>query len=95
MEESYIGINILKIMESANIYNRILVRLATKELKNDLNVLDFGAGLGTLSDIFKLKGYDVSCLETNIEETNILRSKGFKVYSDINSFPDNLTRILL
>lgn len=89
MEESYIGINVLRVMEHAKRYNESLVDLAANNISPDQKVLDFGAGIGTLSEIFRNKGFDVSCIETNIEETNILQSKGFKVYSDINSFEDN------
>ena len=89
MEESYIGIDILDIMEYAKIYNKTLVKLAALLMKPKQRILDFGAGIGTLSEIFKSKGFDVSCIETNVKETNILQSKGFKVYSDVSLFPDN------
>ena len=94
MEESYIGIEILRIMENATHYNKTLADLAATSIKSNqskdnIKILDFGAGIGTISDIFKSKGLDVSCLETNKEEIDILTSKGFKVYSDINQFSDN------
>ena len=93
MEESYIGIEILKIMEFAKCYNNALANLAVKAItttdKKSLKILDFGAGIGTISEILRGNGIDAICLETNKEEINILKSKGFKVYSDINQFSDN------
>ena len=88
MEESYIGIEVLKVMENARLYNKALVNLVSKNFKKGQKILDFGAGIGTLSEIFRLKGFEVDCIENNFEETNILKSKGFKVFSDINEFPD-------
>ena len=88
MEETYIGIEVLKVMENALNYNKSLVKLAIKNLGNVKSIIDFGAGIGTHSDIFKSYGYEVSCLENNVEETNILTQKGYKVLKNIENIPD-------
>ncbi len=88
MEETYIGIEVLKVMENALNYNKSIVKLAIENLGNVKSVIDFGAGIGTLSDIFKSCGYEVSCLENNVEETNILTQKGYKVLKNIEDIPD-------
>lgn len=89
MDEKYIGIEILKTMEKAVVYNDSLAELATKYINNKDFVLDFGAGIGTISNILRNKGYNVSCLETNVEETNILKEKGYTVFSDVCKISDN------
>ena len=90
MEKSYIGIKILKILEYAKAYNEVLVELADNYLIKNNDVLDFGSGIGSLSDIFSKKyNYNIKCLENNQEEITILKNKGYEVVTSIEKFEDN------
>lgn len=48
-------------------------------------VLDFGAGIGTYTDLVSAKGHSVECVELDPDQSKILKNKGYKVYSDIRN----------
>nr|WP_244318687.1 methyltransferase domain-containing protein [Roseibium hamelinense] len=72
-------------------YNAFIVNHFVRELSGCRKVADFGAGIGTLAEIFADKtGRLPSCVE--IDETNkaILGQRGFPVYDTIDAMPDGL-----
>lgn len=89
-EFAYNGHEILEVMQDAKNYNEYLYRLVKKQQdlldpdsRNNLKVLDFGAGVGTFADIFKEKGTKVDCLEIDATGRKTLKSKGYSVYKSI------------
>lgn len=86
----YKGKDVLELMRIAKNYNNAIINLCEKFLKkNDSTILDFGAGVGTLSEIFSKKGYNVDCIENDEKLISLLNEKGFKTKSTINSYADN------
>ena len=50
--------------------------------RKTVKILDFGAGIGTYSDMIKDLGYTVDCVEPDPDMTKLLK-KNHKVYTDI------------
>jgi hypothetical protein len=76
---------LIALEEGAPNYNSFLVKMFHSIFKDngvstDNTLLDFGAGIGTLSSIFKSKyGYRVACLEVDPNQQKVLEEKGFEV----------------
>jgi 2-polyprenyl-3-methyl-5-hydroxy-6-metoxy-1,4-benzoquinol methylase len=75
-------------------YTRNIVRqfydcVSDKTPLNNLQILDFGAGTGALAQIW-FDNYSIKpdCVEIDSELTEILRKKGFKVFSDLNEISE-------
>lgn len=86
----YAGTNVLKIMRKAFNYNTYLVQICLKNINtNCAKIIDFGAGIGTFSELLKEQGFEIECIETDNSQAEILKTKGFKTSDDINSYQDN------
>lgn len=68
-------------------YNQSIVTLIKSYIINSQNILDFGAGIGTLAEYFDPK--KVICLEIDQTQQTILKRKGFSVISDLSYLEDN------
>lgn len=87
---SYQGTDILELLSSAVNYNNTLADLCLENLLPNCNkIIDFGAGIGTLAEIFRHKGYETECIEKDDNLNNILNNKGFKVFKELNSYKEN------
>jgi SAM-dependent methyltransferase len=73
-------------------YNYDLVSKLMRTSNGENSVLEFGAGLGTLSEIWaKRTGVTPDCFEVDVELVEILKKRGFQCfesYESINKFYD-------
>ena len=85
----YTGLKELLILESLKNYNNSIVNDALKYSSNASEIVDFGAGIGTLSLIFRNK-YKIEplCVEIDHINTEYLKKRKFKFYENI----DNLSK---
>jgi SAM-dependent methyltransferase len=83
----YTGQETLEVLKDAKKYNDFLIGIATKtaRLSNTKapRILDFGAGIGTYTDLLKNNHYIADCLEPDSKQAKILASKGYTVYTDV------------
>lgn len=79
----------LVLAESFLKYHNIkVVEKITKYFEGALVVLDFGAGIGTLADLYKrLNNAIPECVEIDKKQRHILKVKGYICYSSINFTP--------
>lgn len=80
----YLGSDNLQTMSRAIRYNgflRRLVREGAPLLSPSDLVIDFGAGIGTFSDIFESAQQRIVCVEADLEQRKILHRKGFETAS--------------
>ena len=67
-------------------YNRHLIKKLTKLNKSSTNVLEFGAGLGTLAALWELEtGIQPHCLEIDPNLQSIIERRGFHCYESLDS----------
>ena len=73
-------------------YNYSIVKNAFRKIGNNSSeVIDFGAGIGTLSLIFRDKfGLNPLCVEIDKENNNILKDRKFNCFKDLKSVSYNL-----
>lgn len=65
-------------------YNLSIVKKFSKYLKNNLDILEFGAGIGSLANIWKeLNNVKPECLEIDDSSRGTLELRGFVNYSNI------------
>ena len=90
MKSNYVGHDELLALYNIKNYNKSIVNLFTKYNKKSSKVLDFGAGIGTLSDLYEIN-YKVKPDTFDIDDyqNSILRTKGYKVYNNFNDITDN------
>lgn len=84
----YTGIDNLEVMLEAERYNAFLTDLVLKYRPKSGAMLDFGAGIGTFSELVRDRGFIVDCLEVDAYQSSLLREKKFDVFgssSDIDS----------
>jgi len=93
IQSKYSGISELFNAETGLIgYNKNLVRMIKigLEIQNDEgSILEFGAGTGTLAQIFQ-SGYGIKphCLEIDHELIEILKNRGFSTFSSMNELTE-------
>ena len=77
----YTGTEVLENLQEAVNYNNSLVNLVlnSHNINSDLKVLDFGAGVGTFSRMFKEKGVNLDCFEIDQDQCETLKDLGFNV----------------
>jgi hypothetical protein len=62
--------------------------------KKDSTVIDFGAGIGTLAEIWRSEvGVSPICIEIDRHQIEILIEKGFETYSSIKELPSKISYI--
>lgn len=84
----YTGIEILEVMLEAKRYNRFLTDQVLKNRIKTGPVLDFGAGIGSFSEMVRDRGVKVDCLEVDGNQCEILRGKGFRVFRSSEDIAD-------
>jgi SAM-dependent methyltransferase len=87
-EFNYIGVDNLEVMLEAKRYNRFLTDQVLEHRVGEGPVLDFGAGIGTFSEMVRDRGGPVDCLEVDKDQCNILSDKGFRVFQSSDQIPD-------
>lgn len=84
----YTGTEILEVMLEAKRYNRFLTDQIMKNRIRTGPILDFGAGIGSFSELVRDRGVKVDCLEIDSNQCEILREKGFQVFAASEAIPD-------
>ena len=76
-------------------YNSEVVKIFFNHFKSKGNkILDFGAGIGTLSTLYeKMSGIKPICIEIDLENRKYLKSKGFVVFKSIFNSKNNFDAI--
>ena len=90
----YSGTDNLQILECAVNYNAFLKNLILRSLplhppQHKIQIIDIGAGIGTFAEMLKKVNCDVTCIEPDKNQFNIVQEKGFKVFASIDEIPDN------
>jgi SAM-dependent methyltransferase len=88
MEGQYSGVDILESLESADNYNDYLTRLI-RESAESMDLIDFGAGIGTFSKRLRTVGYNVKCVEPDPLQRRRLEEQGFDTLENIAGVADN------
>ena len=84
----YSGADNLEVMLKAIKYNKFLTDQVLAYRTGTGPVLDFGAGIGTFSEMVRERGCDVDCVEIDATEQGILRRKGFRVFPSTTGIAD-------
>tara|TARA_B100001564_G_scaffold344951_1_gene343027 strand:+ start:56 stop:769 length:714 start_codon:yes stop_codon:yes gene_type:complete len=76
-------------------YNSEVVKIFFNHFKSKGNkILDFGAGIGTLSTLYeKMSGIKPICIEIDLENRKYLKSRGFVVFKSIFNSKNNFDAI--
>jgi SAM-dependent methyltransferase len=84
----YTGLSELKETENNLLnYNTFIVKTFVNHADNNMNILDFGAGIGTLSNIYRTLNLNanITCLELDKNQVQIIKDRGFKSIFHLNS----------
>jgi len=84
----YSGRDNLDVMADALNYNHFLTRLILNWFRQTGHLVDFGAGAGTFAVQVAAAGFDVSCIETDPMLSAMLKRKGLRVASELDTVPD-------
>ena len=87
-KSNYTGItelfNIDNYLKNYNL--KIVEKFVNDFMSKGPKILDFGAGIGTLSELyFKMTSIKPICIETDIHNRNFLTKKGFEVYKSLEN----------
>jgi len=91
-DKKYSGLNeLLSLEEHMPNYNSYIIDLCSELIANKKRVVDFGAGIGTLSIIYKeMYGHKPICIEIDKTNKKILKKKGLQVFDDIKNIPGSI-----
>ena len=71
------------------VYNSSIAKKIAKNFPHKGNLLEFGAGIGTLATLFKtIKGLKPKCLEIDPNLKRVLVDRGFKCYDNIQQIDE-------
>ena len=85
---SYSGTDNLELMAEAINYNRFLVDLISDQVSAGINIVDFGAGLGTFAAALKDRGLRVRCVEPDRKQAESIAELGYEVYYSLAELKD-------
>jgi len=87
---NYSGYSLLRLSEKyLHNYNRSIADRFVKHISVGYDVLDFGAGIGTLSSLVREKAVAPLCLEIDPGQAEILRRRGFTVVTSLDDIADS------
>lgn len=91
---------LLSLEENAPGYNtfpvKTFLRTIAKIPELDTQVLDFGAGIGTLAVLLRDRhGVNVECLETDKNQAKLIRLRGLKCVLDIQELPRKFSFVFM
>jgi len=87
---NYSGLQELLNLEEIKNYNYSIVKSSMKCVNTPKNVIDFGAGIGTLSIIFReLFSINTKCVEIDEMNKEYLTKRNFSVYKDLSEVKEN------
>ena len=91
-DKEYSGLDeLLSLEEHMPNYNSYIMDLCSDLIVNKKRVVDFGAGIGTLSIIYREKyGHEPICIEIDKTNTKLLKKKGLRVFDDISNIPGSI-----
>lgn len=84
----YTGAEELSIMFLMKNYNKNLSNIIMKNIEDDSNILDFGAGMGTIT-AYLSQYKKITCLEIDPYFVKVLRDQNYKVVTNISEIKDN------
>lgn len=84
----YTGLDVLETLGAARNYNRYLTDLVEAGAADSRTAVDFGAGIGTFSELVRQRGFLVRCIEADSYLTARLRASGFETLADFAELPD-------
>ena len=89
-QTDYSGLEELLISEAMPNYNNFIVKTANVAFGKPSQLIDFGAGIGTLSLIFREK-YNIEplCVEVDKKNQEYLLERNFQFFEDLTSIPNN------
>lgn len=83
-EYKFLATEMLQFNDVLPNYNEAIANLAGKYGRGARAVLDFGAGIGTLSEKVRARGLDPLCLEPDALQRAELQRRGFAVVSNLD-----------
>ena len=86
IKNKYNGIDELFVIENLKNYNEYIYNLFNKYLNKSDTILDFGAGIGTLSKYFKKN--TIHLFEIDNFEIEYLKNKNYIVKNDLSNIPN-------
>jgi SAM-dependent methyltransferase len=91
-QKDYDGLSeLLSIEKFMPKYNSYIMELCPNLIKSKNKVVDFGAGIGTLSIIYKnMYKKEPICIEIDKKNINLLEKKGLKVFERIADIPGHI-----
>jgi len=93
-EFSYTGLDELFISENMNNYNQFIVASAMKYFKEDDNIVDFGAGIGSLAMIFRDRfSKTVLCIEIDKVNQRYLKERNLFFHKNLNELQGKVDAI--
>ena len=86
--KNYSGLQELLNLEEIKNYNSSIVKISMNNVNNPKNVIDFGAGIGTLALIFREK-FNISpvCIEIDEDNIDYLKKRKFEFFRNLKSAP--------
>jgi SAM-dependent methyltransferase len=88
MASDYTGTENLEVMADAVNYTEFLVELVLSHAKREDLMLDFGAGIGTISKRVSASGCRVSCVEPDPKQAAVLSESGLPVFRSLDQVTD-------
>jgi SAM-dependent methyltransferase len=88
MASDYTGTENLEVMADAVNYTEFLVELVLSHATREDLILDFGAGIGTISRRVSARGYRVSCVEPDPKQAAVLSESGLAVFRSLDQVGD-------
>jgi SAM-dependent methyltransferase len=82
-QSAYTGVDVLETLEGAVNYNRYLCDLVLKHSRPTDRIIDFGAGMGTLSGMVQDRDRRVACIEIDDSLRSQLLAAGFETFPSI------------
>ncbi len=89
----YIGVKNLEVMDCAVNYNAYLSSMVIKHALLSDRILDFGAGIGTFTNVLRNKGYDICCVESDPDQLLRITNTGVSGFLDIENCQDQFDYI--
>jgi SAM-dependent methyltransferase len=85
----YSGLQELLNLEEIKNYNSSIVKESLKNIVSPKNVIDFGAGIGTLSMIFRELSINTKCIEIDEVNKEYLIKRNFSVFDSLSQLKDS------